>query len=149
MTTLYDTDFYLWTQDQAALLREGKVQALDLNNLAEEIESLGKSQRHELEHRLDGLFMHLLKWRYQPSRRQSGHSWRSTIREHRRSLARLLRDNPSLRREVPAFLDDSYVYACEAASDETGLPLATFPAACPWTPEQVLNPDFWPEEDAA
>src|SRR2546428_80611 len=72
MTTLYHTDFYLWTQDQAALLREGKVQALDLDNLAEEIESLGKSQRHELEHRLDGLLMHLLKWRYQPSRRQAG-----------------------------------------------------------------------------
>jgi hypothetical protein len=142
---LYDTDFYLWTQEQATLLREGKVQALDLANLAEEIESLGKSQHRELARRLDVLVMHLLKWRYQPARRQEGHSWRATIRMQWRELRRLLQQNPSLQREVLVVLTEDHHEMRLDASDETDLPLATFPAACPWTPEQVLDPDFFPE----
>jgi ribosomal protein L29 len=144
-TPQYDEDFYAWTQHQATLLREEKWQNLDYSNLAEELESLGKSEYRELEHRLDGLLMHLLKWRYQPSGRQTGHSWRSTIREHRRQLARLLRDSPSLRPRVPSVLPESYANARLDASDETGLPLRTFPDICPWTMEQVLDETFWPE----
>ena len=85
--TLYDEDFYAWTQQQATLLRKGAVQDLDLANLAEEIESLGKSQQHVLESRLEKLVLHLLKWHYQPSGRVTGHSWYSTIAEHRRQIA--------------------------------------------------------------
>src|SRR5215510_1676844 len=105
---LYDHDFYAWTQEQAALLRAKKSRELDYPNLAEELEALGKRDRRELEHRLEVLVMHLLKWRYQSERRERSRGWRSTIREQRRRLARLLQDSPSLRAEVPAFLDDGY-----------------------------------------
>jgi hypothetical protein len=143
----YDEDFYAWTQHQAVLLRQEQWQDLDYPNLAEELESLGKSESRALEHRLDGLLMHLLKWRYQPSGRLTGQSWRLTIREHRRQLLRLLRDNPSFRRRMPAVLVESYANAREDASDETGLPLATFPDTCPWTADQVLDHTFWPEAE--
>src|SRR6266849_1972761 len=91
---LYEQDFYAWTQTTAALIRAGKWYDLDWEALAEEVESLGKSQHRELGSRLDVLVMHLLKWRYQPS--EHSRSWRSTIRTQRRELRRLLQQNPSL-----------------------------------------------------
>lgn len=143
---LYNTDFFLWTKQQAAALRDGKLQNLDLENLAEEIESLGKSDRRALGSHLEGLVMHLLKWRYQPERRQIGHSWASTIRTHRSEIDAIVEDSPSLRRALPDLLARRYGTARQRASDETGLPLATFPATCPWTIEQVVDAAFWPEE---
>jgi hypothetical protein len=145
-TAHYEEDFVAWTQEQAALLRAEQWTALDIANLAEELESLGKSEHRELEHRLDVLLLHLLKWRYQPSGRQTGHSWRATIREQRRQLTRLLRDSPSLRLRVPTLLLESYANARLDASDETGVPLETFPVTCPWTVAQVLHEHFWLDE---
>jgi hypothetical protein len=143
--TLYDIDFYAWTQEQAALLRDGKVHELDLAHVQEEIESLGKSQQNALESRLEKLVLHLLKWRYQPEKRQRGHSWEDSIREQRRRLSRLLTQNPSLRPTVAAVLTESYPYVRQRTSLQTRLPLATFPGTCPWDAEEVLDPDFWPE----
>jgi hypothetical protein len=142
---LYDQDFYAWTQQQAVLLRARKWRDLDHDNLAEELESLGKRDRRELERRLEVLVMHLLKWHYQPERRERSRSWRSVIREQRRRLARLLQDNPSLRSEVPALLDDGYPHARGKALDETSIPPETLPPSCPWTAAQVLDDAFWPE----
>jgi hypothetical protein len=147
MANLYDTDFYAWTQTQAAALAAGHVSELDLANLAEEIESLGKSEWRELEDRLEVLLMHLLKWRYQPEMRQTGHSWSSTIYTQRARIARRLRLSPSLRSKVADMVDDVYGDARYLASGETRLPLAVFPEACPWTPEQILDLAFWPEEE--
>src|SRR5712691_471210 len=101
---LYEQDFYAWTQHQAAVLRAQKWHDLDYDNLAEEVESLGKSQQNALESRLEKLMLHLLKWRYQPDKRVRGHSWQSTILAQRRRLWRLLRQNPSLRPPVPTLL---------------------------------------------
>ena len=89
---LYETDFFLWTKEQAAALRAGRLDALDRDNLAEEVESLGRKDRRELESRLTVLVMHLLKWRYQPAER--GGSWDSTIRTERREIQKLLHDSP-------------------------------------------------------
>jgi hypothetical protein len=144
-TCQYDDDFYGWTQAQAALLREEKAADLDYANLAEEIESLGKRERHELEHRLMRLLQHLLKWQYQQTRR--GRSWRSTIVEQRSRIARRLQESPSLRREVPAMLAAEYPLARLKASDETRLEESVFPEVCPWTAAQVLGEEFWPEGD--
>jgi len=144
-TELYAQDFYTWTQSTSALIRAGQWSALDREALAEEIESLGKSQHRELGSRLVVLLLHLLKWGYQPLERSG--SWRSTIRTQRRELRRLLQQNPGLRPLVPSAVADGYPDARLDASDETGLPLATFPATCPWTLEQVLDADFWPEAD--
>ncbi len=145
--TLYEQDFYAWTQEQAALLREGALHDLDVTHLAEEIESLGKSDRRALGSHLRNLVLHLLKWHGQPTGRDTGHSWRSSIRNARAEIAVLLEDSPSLRREVSGLLARWYPLARLDAADETGLPLVTFPEACPWTAEQVLDTDFWPEAD--
>jgi hypothetical protein len=141
---LYNHDFYAWTQEQAALLREGAMHEIDAGNLAEEIESLGKSDRRALGSHLRNLLLHLLKWQYQPAGRHTGHSWRSSIRNARAEMAVLLEDSPSLGREVSGLLTRWYPLARQDAADETGLPLATFPETCPWAPAQVLDSAFWP-----
>jgi hypothetical protein len=142
---LYEQDFYAWTQEQAALLRKGVVHDLDLTHLAEEIESLGKSDRRALGSHLRTLVMHLLKWQYQPDGRLTGHSWESSILNARAEITELVEDSPSLEREVPGLLTRWYPLARRQAAAETRLPLPTFPTTCPWTPEHVLDADFWPE----
>jgi hypothetical protein len=143
---LYAQDFFAWTQTTAALIRTGKWYNLAPEALAEEVESLGISQKHALGSHLRNLVMHLLTSHYQPSGRQTGHSWRSSIDNARDEIAMILEDSPSLRREVPGLLARRYPAACRLVHDETGLPLSTFPETCPWTAEQVLDADFWPEE---
>ena len=147
-TTLYDQDFYAWTQEQAALLREGAVHELDLINLAEEIESLGISQKHALASHLRNLVMHLLKWQYQPRGRQMGHSWQSSIINARDEIATILEDVPGLQSQVEELLTRRYPAARRLAHVETGLPLATFPPVCPWDHDQVRDPNFWPGDDS-
>jgi hypothetical protein len=141
----YEQDFYAWTREQAAFLEARQFEGLDIANLVEEVTSLGISQKHALGSHLKNLIMHLLKWQYQPSGRQIGHSWRSSIVNARDEIAALLDDSPSLRREVPSLLTRRYPSARLLAQNETGLPLGTFPATCPWTLEQLLDLDFWPE----
>lgn len=141
-TKLYDADFSQWTQQQAALLRKGKWQDLDYANLAEEIESVGRSDKRELGNRLKVLVMHLLKWRYQPEGREHGDSWEDTIWEQRGHIAAILDDSPSLRREVSVRLEQQYPAARRKALRDTQLPDEMLPATCPWTPEQILDEDF-------
>jgi hypothetical protein len=142
--TLYETDWYAWTQEQAALLREGAVQELDLTNLAEEVEDLGINLSHAVSSDLYQVLIHLLKWRYQPSLRAEGHSWQDTIVEHRDRIERLCARKPSLRGQLPAMLVEEYPRARRRATLQTGLGLLTFPAQCPWELAQVLDADFWP-----
>jgi Domain of unknown function DUF29 len=147
-TKLYKQDFYRWTREQAALLEARQFDALDMANLVEEITSLGLSQKHALGSHLKNLVMHLLKWHYQPHMREMGHSWQSSIINARDEIASILEDLPSLQHEVMARLTKRYPAARRLAHVETGLSLSTFPTTCPWTPEQVLDPDFWPGEDS-
>jgi hypothetical protein len=129
---LYETDFYAWTQEQAALLREGAVQELDLTNLAEEVEDLGINLYHAVSSDLYQVLIHLLKWHYQPSLRVEGHSWQDTLVEHRDRIERLCTRKPSLQGHLPAMLVEEYPRARRRASLQTGLPLTTFPVQCPW-----------------
>jgi len=140
---LYETDFYGWIQNQAGILKAGNFASLDLDNLIEEIEDMGKSRQRALESRLEMLLMHLLKWQFQPKRR--GTSWELTIEEQRDRIAKLLRENPSLKSRVQEILGEAYRFAIRLAVQETGLSRSTFPAQCPWTFEQATDPDFWPE----
>jgi hypothetical protein len=144
-TPQYDEDFYAWTQAQAAVLRDEQGTELDYSNLAEEIESLGKSQWHALENRLAVLVRHLLKWCYHPEKRQRGRSWRSTIWEQRSRIRRLLRQSPSLRSHVREMLVEEYPSIRQRTLDETGLSPAALPEQCPWTVEEILDEAFWPE----
>lgn len=142
-TTLYETDFYAWTQRQAELLRSEEFSEVDWNNLIEEIETLGRSDKRELISRLEVLLMHLLKWQGQPRKR--GKSWRATIAEQRRRLRILLAESPSLRVQLDALVTDTYPDAIQAATIETGLPAQAFPAQCPWRATQIMDEEFWPE----
>jgi Domain of unknown function DUF29 len=117
--------------------------ALDLTNLAEEIESFGKRDRRRLKSRLTVLLMHLLKWGHQPEARSGG--WDSTIRTQRADVRQLLEDSPSLRREVPVIIAERYEMARRNAAAETGLPLATFPTDCPFAVDGLLAEEWLPD----
>ena len=139
----YETDVVAWAEAQAKALRAGRLDELDLENLAEEIADVGRREAEAVESQLETLVMHLLKWRHDPDRRSR--SWEGTIRVARHKTAKLLRDSPSLRRRLPALLEDAYPAARIRAGVETGLPEETFPAACPFTLDQITG-GWLPEE---
>ena len=139
----YDADFYGWANEQAALLREGRLAEADIANIAEEIESMGRSEKRELTSRLAVLLTQLMKWRHQPERRSG--SWSASIKVQRRGLMRHLADNPSLKLRLPVSLADAYQDAVLIAADETKLGASVFPPVCPWSFDEIMNPDFWPE----
>ncbi|KAA0682269.1 DUF29 domain-containing protein [Roseomonas genomospecies 6] len=140
---LYDRDFYAWANEQAALLRAGRLDAADIEHIAEEIESMGRSEKRELINRLAVLLLHLLKWRFQPGLRSN--SWRLSVREQRIRLASHLEDNPSLKSKIPEALAGAYRLAVVEAERETGLAEDTFPEKCPWSFEHMMDECFWPE----
>jgi hypothetical protein len=143
-TATYETDFYQWTQQQAAILRQGQFNRVDLDlaNIAEEIESMGKRDRRAISGYLQNVLMHLLKWQYQPQRR--GTSWRLSIRNGREQILDLLEESPSLKPQLDGFLQKEYPRARNNAADETGLPFTAFPDQCPFTLDQITG-DWWPE----
>jgi len=140
----YDDDFFAWTQEQARLLRGGEFADVDSSNLAEEIKSMGKSDRREIRSRLVVLLTHLLKWQFQPGGRTT--SWSGTIIEQRYQIDLVLADSPSLRTLVPEALDGAYRRACRLAAVETDPAEAIFPSTCPYTPDQILTDDFLPRD---
>ena len=139
---LYDRDFYAWTLEQAALLREGRFAEADVANIVEEIETMGRSEKRELVNRLVVLLKHLVKWEFQPKRRSK--SWRLTIKDQRLELETLLADNPSLRPILFEALAQAWPRAIIGAERETTLDAATFPSSCPWSPSMILDTDFLP-----
>lgn len=141
-TTLYETDFYAWTQRQAELLLLEEFTEVDWQHIAEEIRSLGNRDKRQVKNRLIVLLMHLLKLQFQPER--SSPSWRKTILEQRQRLQFVLEDSPSLKAQLAEFVTMAYPYAIKQAVLETGLPPKTFPAVCPYTAGQILDADFWP-----
>jgi hypothetical protein len=142
--SLYDTDYVAWLSEQVAHLRGGRLHALDVDNVAGELESLMSSERRELENRLEVLMQHLLKWDHQPARRSN--RWRATVEEQRTRIRRLLRDSPSLKREVEPIAQDAYPDAVRAAAIETRLSGSTFPQALPYTVEQIFVRELPAEE---
>lgn len=140
----YNKDFYAWAINNARLLRAGKLSEIDIENIAEEIESMGKSEKRELINRLAVLLAHLLKWKFQSTRRSN--SWKYTIKEQRLRLNRLLAESPSLKKELEKKLNESYQDACYIALSETGLDEAIFPKKCPFSLRQALEQDFFPKK---
>ncbi|TAN71681.1 MAG: DUF29 domain-containing protein [Methylobacter sp.] len=139
----YEQDFYSWTQEQAALLRAGRLTDLDVENLIEEIETMGRSEKRELESRLTVLLLHLLKWKYQPERR--GKSWNLTIKGQRIEYINVLTDNPGLKSQLETIFKGAYKLALVKASSETGIDEDVFPSTCPWTLAEVTNQAFYPD----
>ena len=141
--TLYDRDFHAWTHEMAEALRSSQWEGLDVGNLVEEIESLGRRERQELENRLAVLLGYLLKWQYQSTERSN--SWRATIREQRRRISKLLIESPSLKSYRSTALLDAYLNGLDLAIQETNLPDETFPPKCPYEFERATDPDFFPD----
>jgi Domain of unknown function DUF29 len=143
MTThLYDTDFHGWTLEQVGLLQSQQFAQLDLVNLIEEIESLGRKERQELRNRLGILLGHLLKWQFQPEQRTN--SWLGTIREQRIQIKLLLRDSPSLKPYLEETFAEAYELGVALAIRETLLGEEVFPEDSPYELEQSLNAKFLP-----
>jgi hypothetical protein len=138
----YEADFALWSAEQAARIREGRLDGLDRENLAGEIESLGRGDRHEIRNRLIVILTHLLKWQFQPEARTN--SWRASLLVNRDAIAALIEDSPSLRSHPATVVPRAFRLARVQAAAETGLPESDFPDACPCTIEQILDPDFLP-----
>ncbi|MCG1041765.1 DUF29 domain-containing protein [Mycetohabitans sp. B8] len=143
MGTSYDEDVIAWANEQAALLRAGKLSAIDIEHIAEEIEDVGKSEQRELANRMAVLLAHLLKWQYQPERR--GSSWQATIREQRRAIEVVLRKTPSLKNSLndPEWITGVWADAKSKAIEETGLDV--FPEDYPWSMEKALDSTFFPD----
>jgi hypothetical protein len=141
---LYDQDLYAWSEDQARLLKARSSAGLDWDNLAEEIRTLGRSERSEIRSRLVVALHQMLKWQYRPKKRKLG--WAASILEARDQLDRVMDESPSLRTYPDIILADQYVIARLRAADETGLPLATFPENCPYRVSEILDKSFMPGE---
>ena len=143
MNTAYKTDVVAWANEQAAFIRAGRFDLLDLENIAEEIEDVGKSEQRELSSRMAILLAHLLKWQFQTGRR--GASWRLTIKEQRKEIFYDLKKTPSLKSLMndTEWLEMVWGKARGVAANETGLD--SFPESCPWTNEQILSQEFFPD----
>ena len=139
----YDNDFYGWTLEQAALLKTGQWQQIDIDNLIEEVESMGRSEKRALESRLVVLMAHLLKWQYQPIRR--GKSWYLTIKGQRANCRDVLKENPSLKSKLSDIFINAYEKSKIEAAKETDLEESTFPSDCPYTIAQIFDNDFYPD----
>lgn len=140
MGATYENDIVAWANEQACLLRSGKLSAIDIEHIAEEIEDVGKSEQRELASRTAVLIAHLLKWQYQPER-QSG-SWQRTIKEQRKAIARRLKKTPSLNAFAhdSEWIEDVWGDAVSIAINESGI--GSFPESCPWAIENILS-DAW------
>ncbi|SAK97602.1 DUF29 domain-containing protein [Caballeronia ptereochthonis] len=145
MGTPYEKDVVAWAREQAALLRAGKLAAIDIEHIAEEIEDVGKSEQRELVSRMSVLLAHLLKWRYQPERR--GKSGMNTIRTQRKEVMFVLREAPSLKVNFDdaEWIDLVWSKARNQAEAETGMDFDTFPGLCPWPMLMVLDTEFAPD----
>ena len=139
----YEDDLRSWSLEQAALLRARRTEGLDWDHLAEELESMAGSDERELESRLCVILLHLLKWQIQPELR--GASWRKTLRTQRREIRKLLKQSPSLRRQVPGLVLEAYPDAVKDAVDETGLPIDRFPRESPYAADDVLAESYLPD----
>jgi hypothetical protein len=139
----YDRDFYFWITKNVELLRSGQLAEVDLEHIAEELESMGKRELRQLRSRVQVLVMHLLKWKYQPDKQSK--SWLTTIDHQRDEIEALLLDSPSLRGQLDNALDMVYAKAKRDASRETDLPEEAFPEYCPFQLAEILDQGFFPE----
>jgi len=143
LKSLYVKDEHLWLMENSKLLREGKWEEADLENIAEILEDMGKRDLREVVSRMKVLLIHLLKWIYQAEERSS--SWKGTIRHQRDELHSMFEDSTHLKMHAKETFNKSYQKAREIASDETGFPLSHFPKEPPFAFEQVIEENYLPE----
>jgi hypothetical protein len=143
VSDLYENDPFLWYNENAKLIREKKFDQIDIENIAEELESMGKNERKILESYLIQLFMHLLKYIHQTERRSK--SWEVSIKKQRNHVVRHLKENPSLKGHLNSLVETAYEDARFEATEETEMPFETFPEKMSFTLEQALKENWLPE----
>lgn len=136
-TPNYDNDYFGWVNDQVQYLRNRQYEKIDMDNLIEEIESLGKSEKSRLRSHLKNLFVHLLKIKYQPSFHTR--SWDISVKNSRMQFLDTLNENPSFKPILKEILLNTYKTARLEAALQTGLDEKTFPEECPWTIDEILK----------
>lgn len=141
---LYDRDYYQWLTEAATALNAGRWNDLDVANLVDELDAMGKSQKRAIESYLKILLLHLLKWTFQPGMRSG--SWRSSIRNARLGICDRIEESPSLQDYPATCLKKCYRVARANAADETGLSIDQFPANCPFALADILREDFLPQD---
>ncbi|WP_257292792.1 DUF29 domain-containing protein [Endozoicomonas sp. ONNA1] len=151
MQSLYERDFYSWTCQQAELLKEGRLNELDIENLLEEVEAMGRSEYRTLKNCLKELLLHLLKWHMQSSKKDDLHdmdewyrSWRVSIKKQRREVKHELDENPGLQNKLDKILATAYKQARETAADDMDCRIEDFPTECPWSYERLMTEDWLP-----
>jgi hypothetical protein len=142
IASLYEADYSRWLFENAPLLRVGRFSEADIANIAEELEDIGRGEKRAVGSHIAMRLRHLLEWQFQPDLRSS--SWRGSIYNARGSIEDLLGERPGLGNRVPELVADRYAIALYNAVIETGLPESAFPATCPYSPEEVLDPGYWP-----
>jgi len=135
--TLYETDFVGWTYQQADLVKNRKFEEIDMLNLIEEIESMGRSQADKLESHLRVLMLHLLKIKFQPEKHTL--SWDLSVKKSKFQAKKTIYKNPSLKSKLDEIILDAYYAATLEAAQETGLDEETFPIECPYTKQELLG----------
>src|SRR5215472_11756345 len=143
---LYERDYYAWVQDQVDALRQRRIEEVDWENVAEEIEDLGKSQRQSIESQMVRFLENLLKLQYagETIRKNNARGWHLSARDARLVVRKLLDQNPSLRRQLVGMLPFVYQRGRFAALGKARLPDHAIPESCPWAVEQVMDDDFLP-----
>ncbi len=145
--SLYETDFVKWAEEQATLLTERRFDLLDLDNLIEEVDDLAGRHRDALQSYLRVIMIHMLKLVYATGSRDPERTWRRSIRNARKAIRRLIDNHPSLSTHLEPMSHRAYQYATEDAHDELndyGDDHEAFPAACPWTLDELIDHEFWP-----
>ncbi len=139
----YEQDFYAWLINSAKLIREGRFSEADIENIAEELEGMARSDKRQLINRFAVLLAHLLKWKYQPQKRSK--SWKRTIKEQRKRIHLLLKDSPSLKYHIEENISDAYEIAVLSAAGETDIDESVFPEDCEYSIAEISDGDFYPD----
>lgn len=142
----YEIDYANWIADQVEKIRTRRGGGIDWAHVAEELDSLGKSERRALRSHFENLILHLLKCEYQPERR--GRSWEVSIRNARDEIYELLTEEPSLKPDLPRLIVTSFTKARRTAAVEMDMPESALPKECPYSKKQLVDPEFWPEASA-
>ncbi|HJU09866.1 MAG TPA: DUF29 domain-containing protein [Candidatus Binataceae bacterium] len=146
-TRAHNADFHGWTSDQVSLIQQRQFDAVDWQNVIEELMAAARNEERALGSQFERFLLHLLKWQYQPDKRSG--SWEAPIVDARRKIDKALRRSPSLKSELDETFRDAYQTARLYAGAEMGWRKARWerelPEKCPWTLDQIRS-DFWPDD---
>ena len=141
---LYERDYYAWVQDQVDALRQRRIKDVDWENVAEEIDDLGKSEKRALRSQLARLVEHLLKIEHAPARIRSANlrAWEVSVRYARRAVLEMLEENPRLKSELKKIFARAYLDGRDQTLGSLKLADPAIPEIAPWSAEEVIQANF-------